>query len=321
MKRFVFLIAAILYFSGTAAQQVQVERFSKTPYVFNDFRDAKIKFAFGGKGTAKANIFLRDASLIFLKNDKKMKANLLNVIEVAFGDTVYRKAGEQLGRVIAEKNGNYLVEITTVDMEAMREAERRNENTSFLDLPEFNIFIETDGDYYGNTIEPKFPLKAVYYFLKGGVPFKASESEFKKHLRKEKKKEFKEYFGWPLITTKKFKPFNNVMQQQDKVNFTKFYRCTEKNKEVFRDPHLIFKQSPKNGRFLSTVLRYDALFGNSFIGIHGEENILKYISIILYSKVFVYYSLMTSRRWLVERDELNVGELLSFPLPEPSTGS
>lgn len=28
---------------------------------------------------------------------------------------------------------------------------------------------------------------------------------------------------------------------------------------------------------------------------------------------------MTSRRWLVERDELNVGELLSFPLPEPST--
>ncbi len=201
MKRFVFLIAAILYFSGTAAQQVQVERFSKTPYVFNDFRDTKIKFAFGGKGTAKANIFLRDASLIFLKNDKKMKANLLNVIEVAFGDTVYRKAGEQLGRVIAEKNGNYLVEITTVDMEAMREAERRNENTSFLDLPEFNIFIETDGDYYGNTIEPKFPLKAVYYFLKGGVPFKASESEFKKHLRKEKKKEFKElmkdrYWSW-----------------------------------------------------------------------------------------------------------------------------
>lgn len=28
---------------------------------------------------------------------------------------------------------------------------------------------------------------------------------------------------------------------------------------------------------------------------------------------------MTSRRWLVERDELNVGELLFFPLPEPST--
>ena len=60
------------------------------------------------------------------------------------------------------------------------------------------------------------------------------------------------------------------------------------------------------------------MFGNSFIGVHGNEKLLKYMSIILYSKVFVYYSLMTSRRWLVERDELNVGELLSFPIPVPS---
>ena len=98
------------------------------------------------------------------------------------------KPANSWGVSLQKKNGNYLVEITTVDMEAMREAERRNENTSFLDLPEFNIFIETDGDYYGNTIEPKFPLKAVYYFLKGGVPFKASESEFKKALAQRKEK-------------------------------------------------------------------------------------------------------------------------------------
>ena len=39
---------------------------------------------------------------------------------------------------------------------------------------------------------------------------------------------------------------------------------------------------------------------------------------MIYSKIFVYYSLMTSRRWLVERDELNVGELLSFPIPFPT---
>lgn len=93
--------------------------------------------------------------------------------------------------------------------------------------------------------------------------------------------------------------------------------CT-KNKVVFTAPHLIFKQSPKKGRFLSSVIEYNALFGNSFIGIHGNINLLKYTSIMLYSKVFVYYSLMTSRRWLVERDELNVGEMLSFPIPIPT---
>lgn len=83
--------------------------------------------------------------------------------------------------------------------------------------------------------------------------------------------------------------------------------------------HLIFKQSPKAGRFLSSVANFDALFVNSFIGIHGEERLLKYLSVVLYSKVFVYYALMTSRRWLVERDELNVEELLTYPIPEPTS--
>lgn len=130
--------------------------------------------------------------------------------------------------------------------------------------------------------------------------------------------ECKDFYDWPLITTRKFNPFYDELEEQERVNFTKFYRCAQKNKVVFTAPHLIFKQSPKKGRFLSAVIEYNALFGNSFIGIHGNINLLKYISIMIYSKIFVYYSLMTSRRWLVERDELNVGELLSFPIPFPT---
>ena len=127
-----------------------------------------------------------------------------------------------------------------------------------------------------------------------------------------------EFLDWPLIEARKFQAFNNNKQEQTFVDFIEFYRCAQNSKVIFNSPHLLLKQSPKKGRFLSSVLGYDALFGNSFIGIHGNEKLLKYISVILYSKVFVYYSLMTSRRWLVERDELNVGELLSFPIPMPS---
>lgn len=122
----------------------------------------------------------------------------------------------------------------------------------------------------------------------------------------------------PLITTKKFQGFCDN-KSNEVVDFANYYRCAQKSKKIFYAPHLVFKQSPKKGRFLSAVLDYNALFGNSFIGIHGDIMFLKYISVILYSKVFVYYSLMTSRRWLVERDELNVGELLSFPLPIPNS--
>ena len=129
---------------------------------------------------------------------------------------------------------------------------------------------------------------------------------------------YPEYINWPIISTRKFMPFYNIKDNQETVKSTEFYRCTRENKDVFMAPHLVIKQSPKKGRFLSSFLNYDALFVNSFIGIHGEENILKYISVLLYSKVFVYYALMTSRRWLVERDELNVEEILNFPFPEVS---
>lgn len=134
-----------------------------------------------------------------------------------------------------------------------------------------------------------------------------------------KQKDFPQYLNWPLITTKYFKAFSPNIESQMPVCNTRFYRCTQKKSEAFLAPHLIFKQSPKAGRFLSSVANFDALFVNSFIGVHGDERLLKYLSIVLYSKVFVYYALMTSRRWLVERDELNVEELLTYPIPEPTS--
>lgn len=136
---------------------------------------------------------------------------------------------------------------------------------------------------------------------------------------KTKQKDYPQYLNWPLITTKHFRAFSQNSESQDPVLNTKFYRCTQKKDGAFLAPHLIFKQSPKSGRFLSSVANFDALFVNSFIGIHGDERLLKYLSIVLYSKVFVYYALMTSRRWLVERDELNVEELLTYPIPSPTS--
>lgn len=135
---------------------------------------------------------------------------------------------------------------------------------------------------------------------------------------RQKKKDYPEYINWRIISTEKFNAFSLPEFEQNKVKSTRFYRGCSSRKTVFTAPHLVFKQSPKSGRFLSAVLNYDALFVNSFVGIHGNEQLLKYLSIVFYSRIFVYYSLMTSRKWLVERDELNVEELLSFPIPTPT---
>ena len=81
---------------------------------------------------------------------------------------------------------------------------------------------------------------------------------------------------------------------------------------------MIIKQSHKNGTFLSEVLDYDAVFNHSLLGVHGNINKLKYLSVIIGSRVFSYYHILTNRKWLVERDELEAGDIWQTPIPSPS---
>lgn len=127
-----------------------------------------------------------------------------------------------------------------------------------------------------------------------------------------------DFMGMPNITIEYFEEFHINEENLPLVDFNRFQVSTDKNREVYKAPHLIIKQSHKNTHFLSAVLEYDAVFNHSFLGIHGDMAMLKYISLIIGSKVFSYYHLMTNRRWLVERDELEAGDIRQTPIPEPS---
>ena len=133
-----------------------------------------------------------------------------------------------------------------------------------------------------------------------------------------KKKKCTDFRGKPVIFAKDMKPF--YFQQMDlSIQEQTQFECTvEKNRRIFTAPHLLIKQSPKKWRFIASVLDYDAVFNHSILGLHGEEGMLKYLCLLINSKLFSYYQLMTSRRWLVERDELEAGEIKSFPVPIPS---
>jgi hypothetical protein len=88
---------------------------------------------------------------------------------------------------------------------------------------------------------------------------------------------------------------------------------------VFKAPHLIIKQSHKKSRFYAAVLDYDAVFNHSLLGIHGDERLLKYLCIIVNSRLFSYYQMLTNRKWLVERDELEAGDIWNTPIPSPDS--
>ena len=136
--------------------------------------------------------------------------------------------------------------------------------------------------------------------------------------RGNRKHQCNDFYNLPLIEARRFKPYYVSSNALSVVDFCDF-ECTVKNaREIFDAPHLIIKQSHKNGTFLSEVLDYDAVFNHSLLGIHGDINKLKYLSVIIGSRVFSYYHILTNRKWLVERDELEAGDIWQTPIPTPN---
>ena len=143
----------------------------------------------------------------------------------------------------------------------------------------------------------------------------ATAEGFKRGNRKTQCHDFE---GLPLVDAKTFKPYYVSSSELKTVDFDDF-ECIVKNaREIFAAPHLIIKQSHKNGTFLSEVLDYDAVFNHSLLGVHGDMNMLKYLSVLIGSRVFSYYHILTNRKWLVERDELEAGDIWQPPIPKPS---
>ena len=193
MKKTILFLFALLWVSGaTMAQQAQVERRSKIPFAYKDFKDGNIEFAFGKDKIYKANIFLKDASLLYKNDTTVMKANLFGVISVDFGDALYRKTGDRMGKVIEQKGEAFLTVVTTIDTDRMREDARSGRNSTFLDLPEFNLFIDTNADYWAEGEGSSWPLKDEYFFVVKGEAIPAAEKIVKKSIRADKRNDFKE---------------------------------------------------------------------------------------------------------------------------------
>ena len=193
MKKTILFLFALVWVSGaTMAQQAQVERRSKIPFAYKDFKDGNIELAFGKDKIYKANIFLKDASLLYKNDTTVMKANLFGVISVDFGDALYRKTGDRMGKVIEQKGEVFLTVVTTIDTDRMREDARSGRNSTFLDLPEFNLFIDTNADYWAEGEGSSWPLKDEYFFVVKGEAIPAAEKIVKKSIRADKRNDFKE---------------------------------------------------------------------------------------------------------------------------------
>lgn len=172
------------------AQQNQQQRRSRSIFAFPEFRVGNVRQSFGRIAKDTVNIYLKDASLVYKKDGKIMRAYVKGIYGVDFGDSLhYVKVDSAMARVVAQKGYNYLLCKTTVNMAKFREEESGGTGLDFFEMSDFKYFAELNQDKRDEDIG--LPLQDRYYFSVKGMIIRANENEFKKMIGKDQKQAFK----------------------------------------------------------------------------------------------------------------------------------
>jgi len=189
-RKLLLLVAACCMALTLPAQQQTGDKRSHQPFVFKEFKDAKVLQTFGRYTKAKANILLKNSALCYLQDDKIMQAYTNNVLGVEFDSIKYMKVDEnQMGRVLASKGYNHLLCVTSVNMAKYRAETEGGDNLPFLEITDAGAFFELDGESF--EFDKGLPLQDKFYFHLKGRVVPANESNIKKLVRPEMRTAFK----------------------------------------------------------------------------------------------------------------------------------
>lgn len=181
IRRLFFVVLSIVCFSlGSFAQKRTV-----MPVVYRQYRPAVITFTDGHKSkNMYTNVFLKNGSLLFLKGEVPMEANMDNILAVDFEDRKFVSINKQLGYLIDSVGSNALYCIELFDKDTYERNLKNNVNISSMDLGDqismSYIDLNNEEDY-------KLPVFRHFYFLYKGEFVKVHERELSKKLKKEGK--------------------------------------------------------------------------------------------------------------------------------------
>lgn len=125
--------------------------------------------------------------------------------------------------------------------------------------------------------------------------------------------------GKPYVDPHRFESFAIDEDSLPMLKETLFHRPRTKKKAIFRGPHVLVRQAPGGDEGIeASLLRGYAVFKDCLFGLSGpraDMAVLGAVSAALMTEVCRYFAMMTSSEWLVERDELQEGELMRMPVP------
>lgn len=129
----------------------------------------------------------------------------------------------------------------------------------------------------------------------------------------------KDLLGKPEVSARDLQRYvveTKSLKQCDKDHFWTWGRT---KMQIYDGPHLLIKQSPERKYgFVSAVMIEDSVFSQSIVGIHSDKKYLNDLITVcetVNSDLPLYFAMLTSGRWLVERDELTKEEIMSLPIP------
>jgi len=135
-----------------------------------------------------------------------------------------------------------------------------------------------------------------------------------------RKDEVPELSGKPYVAVRKLERFTMDEESLPINEETHYYRHAKTKREIFQGPHLLIKQSPTAGvGLIAAILKNDAVFRDRILGIHGKEKDLNQLALccsVVNTKIALYYEMLTSRSWLVERDAFEKEEIMNIPMPK-----
>jgi len=179
-KKIIIAVLMVAMSLGSFAQQ-RTTRLT----LYRQFKPSTITLKTGQKiKQSLTNVFLKNSTLVYLKDEYTMEANMDNIAAVEFDDRTYVNINNQLAYLVDSVGGNCVYRIDIFDMDAYNAQLRNNVNINAI--PSFSgdmistssVDLNTEEDY-------KFPVFPHFYLSYNGEIIKAHEREISRRLPKD----------------------------------------------------------------------------------------------------------------------------------------
>ena len=171
------------------------------PTQYREFRPSVITLKDGRKlSQPLTNVFLKNSSLLYLKGEYTMEANMDNILAVDFDDRKFVAINKQLAYLVDSVGSNALFCIELFDKETYERNLKNNINISNISLGDqistSTVDLNTEDDY-------KLPVFRHFYYRLNGEYVKVHERDLAQKLPKEKRVMMKRIIALPDFSWQK----------------------------------------------------------------------------------------------------------------------